>query len=933
MNSLGSTHSQSEFLDDSEETGFSEQLDLQHYLRILRKHKWPIVLFTTAVTALAGYYAFTATPIYSATSTLLIEEQKANVVSIEELYGIDSENADYYETQFQLLRSRALAQRVVERLNLWEYPELAGVASPDPVADPSGQAAESPSSAAGSASLTQRVEGALSAISLSGIVGPEAESLPEAIESATTPASVTQGELPAAGGALGSSRDQAALSPSQERVISRFRNRLSISPLRKTKLVNISYESADPEVAARVANTVGEEYIQSFLDSKLELTTTASEWLTKRLGELKADLDQAEDRLIAFQQENDLVDVQGSVGRLNEQQLLLDTAELTQARSQLAVAEDVYNDVQALRGNLELLETIPAVQADPLVQRTKIEQGAVQRQLDELSNRYGERHPRVLDAKSELESLNGALEGHVERVSGTIAKDYQLAQQRVASINAKLARGRTDIQLIGNKKFELDALQREVETKQGVYDQYFSRMTEAKSADGLETANARISDYARIPIGPVKPNKQLIVALATISSLVLSMLMAFLYETMDDTIKSTNDIEVKLGQKLLGLLPLVKTGMLKRTRSLPLDPEHIPDSKGTFAEAVNTVRTVLTLDDNDHPRKVILVTSSVPGEGKSTSAINIAHSLGQLERVLLIDCDMRRPTIAKAAGYDKDVDGLCNLIGFTATAISCIKRGAFGGKVDILPSGPMPDQPLELLSSKRFERIVQELGRYYDRIVIDSAPTQAVSDALVLSRIADAVVYAVKSHDTPLELVKRGLTRLEQANAVIAGVLVTQVDIYKITSYGGDYFYQGYYDYYGYTEKEGRGKRGGKVRFTQEELLAIRNDDGAVNLGLDHMHDPVAPRDDRYRDDLRHSESVQRRRQGAVSAEGYRDPAPSMHMETSRVAPVGHAPDTRLEAAKESARDFDQYGDRRRHTDRAPRSPDRDRFEDDLDIL
>ncbi len=836
MNHPGSVQYQDDYADDHDSGSFSEQLDLQHYLRILRKHKWPIVLFTAAVTGLAAYYAFTATPIYRATSTLLIEEQKANVVSIEELYGIDSENADYYETQFQLLRSRALAQRVVEKLNLWDDPELSSAAR---LASEQAAAAASQTSAAPQ-SIGQRLTGMLSSVGLgsetaevveggSAIADSSAAVTESTVltDAAVAPASLTSADI---------ASDGEMLSPDQERVIANFMGRVSIAPVRKTKLVNIGYESADPVLAARVSNTIGEEYIQSFLDAKLELTTTASTWLTERLGELKADLDAAEDRLIAFQQENDLVDVEGSVGRLNEQQLLLDTAELTQARSELAVAQDVYNDVQALRGNPELLETIPAVQADPLVQTTKIAQGTVQRELDELLNRYGERHPRVLDAKSELASLEGTLEGHINRVAGTIAKDYQLAQQRVASINAKLASGRSDIQLIGNKKFELDALQREVETKQGVYDQYFSRMTEAKSADGLETANARISDFARVPVSPVKPKKQLIVALAALASLVLSMLMAFLYETMDDTIKSTNDIEGKLNQKLLGILPLVKAGLLKRAHDLPLNPEEIPDKKGTFAEAVNTVRTALTLDDGATPRKVIVVTSSVPGEGKSTASINIAYSLGQLERVLLIDCDMRRPTVAKAAGMDKNVDGLSNLIAQTATAQQCIKRGAFGGNIDILPSGPIPDQPLELLSSKRFERIVAELGRYYDRIVIDSAPTQAVSDALVLSRLADGVVYAVKSHDTSIELVRRGLTRLQQANAPIAGVLITQVDIDKITSYGGDYYYQGYYDYYGYTDKGERKKRPGKIKLTQEELLAIRNDEGEVNLGLDAVY-------------------------------------------------------------------------------------------------
>jgi len=386
---------------------------------------------------------------------------------------------------------------------------------------------------------------------------------------------------------------------------------------------------------------------------------------------------------------------------------------------------------------------------------------------------------------------------------------------------------------LGTKKFELDALEREVATNQDIYDTFFNRMSEARSADGLETANARISDFAVAPTGPIKPKKQLIIALAALASLVLSMLMAFLYEQMDDTIKGTNDIEGKLGVKLLGILPLVKTGVFGKGQALPLNPTEIPDKKGTFAEAISTARTAICMEDGEAGRKIIMVTSSIPGEGKSTASINLAHSLAQLERVLLVDCDMRRPTIAKAAGLDKNAPGLSSLITNTASARHCIVRGAFGGAVDVLPSGPIPDQPLELLSSKRFEKILEQLGHYYDRILIDSAPTQAVSDALVLSKHCDALVYAVKSHDTSLELVKRGLMRLRQVNAPIAGVLITQVDIDKITAYGGDYYYQGYYDYYGYTEN-GNAKQPGKLRLTQEELISIKNDDADVNLDLDY---------------------------------------------------------------------------------------------------
>ncbi len=746
----------------------NEQIAMQHYLLIVRKYLRPIALLAFVATSIAAVYAMTATPIYRATATLLLEEQTANLVAIDEIYGVDAGNEDYFETQFQTLRSRALAYKVIERLGMWQDSELSNGSN---VIEDSGNALTS------------------------------AQSI--------------------------------AVSTQQEEVISAFLKRLRINPVNKTKFVNISYESAKPAVATEVANTVGEVYIQDSLDSRLELTTNASRWLDKRLGALKSDVDEAEARLTAFRRDNDLVAIQGNVGRLSEQQLLLNTAELAEARSELANARGLLNDVRALRGNSELLETVPDVLADPLVQRIKIDQANAQRALDELLNRYGERHPRVIDAKSELVSLSTALDSNINRVAATIAKDYQLAQQRVNAINAKLSGGRSEIQLIGDKRFEYEALQFEVDTKRTIYDEYFNRRAEFASKDGLQPVNARISDRARISVKPVKPKKALIIAAALLGSVFFGLLLAFLREALDDTIKGTGDVEGKLGLRLLGILPMVKPGTGVRTNALPMNPDSFSGVQDSFSEAVNTVRTALTLNEQNVDSKVIVVTSSVRGEGKSTSAINIAHALGQLERVLLIDCDMRRPSIAKSAGLPVSTKGLSDLITNKASAEECFKLEQFGGHVDILPSGPIPDKPLELLSSGRFARIVEEAARYYDRVIIDSAPTQAVSDALVLAKLADSVVYVVKSHETSINLVRRGITRLQRAGGAVEGILMTQVDIDKMADYCGNYSIEGYhdaYDLYEYSE-EGE-KRSSRFSLSLKELIAIRDDDSTDNLSI-----------------------------------------------------------------------------------------------------
>ena len=807
-------------------SSFSEQLDIQHYLRILRKHKWSIAVFTAIVTILAGYYAYTATPVYRATATMVMISDDRGVVGFEEFVGLDRSSQDYFQTQVEILKGPSLSRRVIEVLGLWEHPELTGAAKVE-----NSQTSGAPT---GIAALIAQAKSAIGLESDSADVS-NIQATDTAVDGAEEDASNI---ILQADDASEARIDRAALlnkqpelSSEQKTLVQRFSSRVGITPVRNTEIIQISFESEDPALAALVANTIGEEYIIRGVEDKLRENASVATQLNERLDDLKFVLDDSEDRLVAFKLENGLVDVGGSVGRLNEQELLLVTAELAQARSGLSAQSNLFREVQSLAGRPESLESIPAIQADPLVQATKIDQGQAQRNLDELRNRYGERHPRVVDATSQLQTLNTTLQGHINRVVGSIQNDFQLAQQRVASIESELASGKQEIQSLGSKTFELAELEREVLTNRDIHDTYFNQIAQSKSVDGLSSVNARVSEPAFSPVEPFKPKKQLIIALAALSSLILSMLMAFLYEQMDDTVRSTSDIEDKVGVRLLGILPLVKGGLFTRGRQLPLNPLEIPDKNGRFNESINTARTAICMGDGNDGRKIITVTSSVPGEGKSTTSINLAFALAQMERVLLIDCDMRRPTVAKAAGFDKNVSGLSSLIANTAPARECIKRGAFEGAMDILPSGPIPEQPLELLASKRFEKILESLSEHYDRIIIDSAPTQAVSDALVLGRLSDAVVYCVKSHDTSLELIKRGISRLKEVKARVAGVIITQVDIDKITSYGGDYYYQGYYDYYGYNDNSKGG--GNKLKLTQKELIDIRSDDSEVDLGLD----------------------------------------------------------------------------------------------------
>jgi len=364
-----------------------------------------------------------------------------------------------------------------------------------------------------------------------------------------------------------------------------------------------------------------------------------------------------------------------------------------------------------------------------------------------LSNYYGPRHPKIVEVDTDLSALNGLLTVSVTRALDTIDNNEELLRKRVQSIGAKLDAGKQVLQDLGSTRYQLDALESEAATNRELYLTFFNRMTEIRSADGLRSVNARIAERATPQSQPVKPDKPFTIALAAIGALLVAAVVAFVYEHMDDTIRSVDDIEYKLDARLLGVIPLLKGARKRLHRLLSRQPVAKSSDNHKLIEAFNTVRTNLLADEAGTPRRIIAITSSVPGEGKSTTALNLALSFAQMEKVLLIDADLRRPSIARALGLQVNTPGLTSLISGTSTVSTCTQVGIMGD-LDAICSGPATDQPLELLSSAKFADTLKQLAIRYDRVVIDCPPTQAVSDPLVLGPLADTVIYAVKSHQT-----------------------------------------------------------------------------------------------------------------------------------------------------------------------------------------
>ncbi|CAN7400027.1 polysaccharide biosynthesis tyrosine autokinase [Pseudomonas sp. LjRoot71] len=720
-----------------------DEIDLLKLWQTIWRRKWSIMTLVLVVSMVAILVVFSITPIYRAAATLLIEQKSAKVVSIEQVYGLDGAGNEYLQTQFELLKSRALAERVVRQLNLTTHPEFDPRQQPEPLIDFKALFANFDFNQAVPVTLPEDLE--------AGLDATEAEIFDE--------------------------------------VTKEFMERISIEPQGKSQLVKVQVDMADARMSARAANALANGFIESQLEATMDMSLTATNWMNSRLGELREKLKVAEDRLQAYREAENLVDVQG-VSTISAAELSLTGERMIDARRQRAEAESQYRQVQAMRGGgWERLASIPAVLGHPLIQQFKAEEAKAKAKYEEMSRRYGARHPAMEAARSDLSAASASLRGQVEQVVAGIERTYQLAAANENSLQASFNKNKTQIQDISRKEFKLRELQREVESNRALYDTFMTRLKETAATSDLESANARVVDQAVVPSKPVKPRKGLIVLIAALLAGFVGVGLTLLLEALNNTFKSTEEVEGRLNIPVLGILPMMKKG----ERS-DLARMFSRDTDKSFSESIRTIRTGVVLSGIDHPHKVMVITSSIPGEGKSTVSVNLAFALGQMEKVLLIDADLRRPTLGKSFDFPVGTPGLANLIAGTAKLDECVKHV---DGIDMIGAGTVPPNPLELLSSPRFAKALEVLKSKYERIIIDSPPTQAVSDAIVLSTFANSLIYVIKSDATHIPLVEKGVGQLLQNNAPVSGIVLNQVDIKKAKKYG--YSYGGYYDYYGYS--------------------------------------------------------------------------------------------------------------------------------------
>ncbi len=717
--------------------------DLQLLFSIFWARKWPIIGLSLASAVFSAFMTASEPSVFEAQASLLIEQGESNVVSIQDVYNQGYRGWEYMQTQFELLRSRSLAERVVRRLQLHTMAKFQPVPPSKPWYDFD-----------------------LSALKPAGF-NPEPE--------------------------------QPWVMPSEESLIQGLTDMVastvSVTQRGDSNVVSVSYRSDDPQLSATIVNTYLEEFIRSYLDANEESTRQATDWLNQSLITLRENLRASEDRLQSFRDEEQLIDLQG-ITTLSAQEISSLNSTYNESRQRRQELEATVQELRSMQGaSTEELLSVPDVLNHEVIRSLNQNRMESQRAVNELSQRYGPKHPKMIDAISQLNSTQMALESEIGNVVYGIEREYQVALNTETSSKRQLDETKLDLQDLNRKEFVLKELEREVETNSQLYDIFLTRLKETGEAGIFEAPPARVIDLAQGGY-QVGPNIRRSAIMGFIAALALTCGLAFVLHVLDNTVKDPSEVEVKLRSPLLGTVPLLKKGKDGRIE------EYWDDTQSEFAEAIRTIRTGVVLSALDTPSKIIVVTSSMPGEGKSTVALNLAASFAQMESTLVIGADMRRPSLARRCNLHARHPGLSDFVSGKNKLEECIT--AFGESgLKVMPAGAIPTNPLELLSSNRFRDALELLKTRFERIIIDSAPVGVVSDAMMLASFADSLIFLVKTDSTSATLARKYINQLIRANDPVTGVVLNCFDPAKASKYYGTYGTAYTEKYYNTTDTHG----------------------------------------------------------------------------------------------------------------------------------
>lgn len=733
----------------------NDEIHLKNYLRVILKRKYTVATFFIVIFVIALMGSLSYTPVYTASTKLLIEKNEANPLMMNYRYGA-SYDPEFLATQSQIIKSEPVSQKVVEALNLENtYASFFKDVQKDP------------SRISNPLAWFKDLYGIIMKTAGIGKVSPgdqDEETDPDGKPGVETrPGSETYSAMISSG--------------------------VFIEPVEESDIVAISYASTSPEFSKRVVNAVARAYIEETFEMKMAASRHTIAWMTKKAEKERIKLENTEKALQNYMRNENIVTVEDRIAIIPER--------LTEISTQLTRAEVKRKELQSLNGmvsrispNLKDAETINVIASDATLQSIRSQLMEIDQKITELSKKYGPKHPVIKRALADANKLEEKRKKEILRIIQSIKNEFELARSSEENLRELFEKTKLEATRLNEKNIQYGMLKREIETNRYLYDALIKKIKEQSITDQAQTVNIWIVEEAKTPEYPSNQRNKQRMILGILLGLFGGIGLAFFLEYLDQTVKSPDDVEKRFGISVLGMVPLLKSGKKPPERVVSDDPSS------AFSESYKSIRTGILLSSAETAPKALLITSASPEEGKTVTAINLAVTLAAQSstRVLLIDADLRRPRLDSIF----DMDGSYGLSTFLAGASDqdIIREGPVPN-LSVIPAGPVPPNPSELLGARRMDELIDSLREQFDFIVIDSPPLLAVTDGLLLSKFVDGTIVVIKAGKSTHEIVSRAIKSLNDIESRIIGSVLNAVDIKKSA-----YYNYGYHQYYNSYSKE-----------------------------------------------------------------------------------------------------------------------------------